>query len=343
MIEQVKLFSMSGVLAILIWAVADSLVNETAVVRVAVADLTPLNDPDYLYELDADTKSQILEVHVSGPRQAIDDLREYEPLPARFRLSENKLGPTAVTLDRLDLRRDLGEQWAQFEKLSILTVSPPTLSIVVDRMVHVEVDLVLRNLLLSYAEQPQLSRTTVNVTMRQSLYDSLPRKANRPFLDLSADLERLLSGKPTDQTVSLRIALNTSPFGPGATLNPTAVEVTASVQSQRSTVEIPAVVKPAVNFANLASAYRAVDRDGSPLDLFTVTIKVTGPTEDIQRLLRNETRAYGFVQIKDSDLQQLGVLRGWTADFVLPTNIELADEPPPIEFQLIDGTNPDKK
>jgi hypothetical protein len=108
------------------------------------------------------------------------------------------------------------------------------------------------------------------------------------------------------------------------------------VRADRTTEEIPTVpIKLVVTFANLAKPYRAVARDGTTLTLVTQTVKVAGPTEDVSRLLRGETRAYGFIQLKEADLEVLGVFKAWTPAFHLPPNIELAEPPEPIEFKLI--------
>ena len=53
------------------------------------------------------------------------------------------------------------------------------------------------------------------------------------------------------------------------------------------------------------------------------------------RLVRGETRAYGVIQLKEDDLQQMGVLKLAVPEYHLPKGIDLAAEPPSIEFQLI--------
>ena len=47
------------------------------------------------------------------------------------------------------------------------------------------------------------------------------------------------------------------------------------------------------------------------------------------------TRAYGIIQLKEDDLEQLGILKLMTPEYHLPRGIELAEEPSPIEFKLI--------
>ncbi len=113
--------------------------------------------------------------------------------------------------------------------------------------------------------------------------------------------------------------------------------MTATVQDQRTTALIPTVpVKPVVSFSNLDKPLVAQSSDGTPLTVETISIRVSGPTEEVAKLQRGDSRAYGFIQIKESDLQELNVLKAWPTDFVLPPHIELAETPAPIEFKLIE-------
>ena len=109
---------------------------------------------------------------------------------------------------------------------------------------------------------------------------------------------------------------------------------------ERITIEksgLPVLV--AMSFANLEKQVRAVTRDGTPLSLVTQTISVTGPTDDVIRLVRGETRAYGVIQLKEDDLQKMGLLKLAVPEYHLPKGLELAAEPTPLEFQLIIVTN----
>jgi len=71
------------------------------------------------------------------------------------------------------------------------------------------------------------------------------------------------------------------------------------------------------------------------LSLVTQTITVTGPTNEVSRLLRGETRAFGLIQLKEDDFERMDVFKLVTPDYHLPNGVELAEEPPPIEFKLV--------
>jgi hypothetical protein len=81
-----------------------------------------------------------------------------------------------------------------------------------------------------------------------------------------------------------------------------------------------------------------VTRDGSTLSLMTQTITVTGPTDEVTRLERGTTRAYGIIHLKEEDLERLDELRLMTPEYRLPSGVSLVENPAPIEFKLIDTT-----
>jgi hypothetical protein len=333
--EQVKLLSMTVVLTLLIWASADSLVNETASITVSFTPV-PAAAPDMI--VTAQPLSDAYELEVSGPRNIVEDLRAQPPREVRLRMTDRPTGATVVRLDRAMIKRELVEQWRESSKLTIASVRPETLPVAIDHWVARDVDIVLKRLTLAYDVEPQLSQATATVRMRESRLQAFP--GEEPLqLDISADLERLLRDRPKGERVTIPLNLDARAFGPGAALEPSTVGVTATVKAQRRTAQIPTVpILFAVSFANLEKPYRAVARDGTSLSLVTRTITVTGPTEAVTGLVRGVSRAYGIVQLKEDDLDQLGVLKLVTPEYHLPHGIELAEDPSPIEFKLIDDS-----
>ena len=336
--EQVKLLSMTAVLTVLIWAGADSLVNEAVSVRVFL-EVEPLDNPDLLIEVDPDTPSRWVEVQVSGPRKIVEGAQDREPLEARLRLADRPTGRTTVVLDREMLERALVEEWNEFRRLSIVSIQPTTLPIHVDHMITRELAITAQRLTLAYDEEPQLKQMFATVRMRETRFEELPRPALRSQLDISTEVERLPRSERTGQPVSVLVPLDSHMFGPGAELSPDRIEVTATIRADRRTEEIPTVpIKLAVSFANLAKPYQAVARVGAALTPVTQTIKVTGSADGVARLLQGETRAFGFIQLKEADLEELGVLKAWTPEYYLPPDIGLAEPAETIEFKLIDTT-----
>ena len=332
MMEQAKLLSMTAVLALLIWASADSLVNETVSVRVSF-NVEPQADADMIVEIDPEAQSRWHEVQISGPRKTIESIEE--PLEVRLLISDRPTGPASIPLDREMVKRALGEERSEFRRLTIISVQPSVVPIRVDHWVSHELAITLQRLTLAYQEVPQPRQMSTTVQMRESWYRSLS-PTEQSQIDIAAKVEGTLRGRPPGERQDVLVHLDVGPYGPGAELKPPTIQVTAKVKADRTTEQIPTVpIKLAVSFVNLAKPYYAVARDGTTLTLETQTINVAGPTEDVARLLRGETRAFGFIQLKEADLEELGVFKAWIPSFHLPPNIELAEPPHPIEFKLI--------
>ncbi len=334
---QVKLLSMTAILTALIWASADSLVNEAVSVRVLFEPVPAPGATDMVVESNA--ANEPYEVQISGPRALAEDIRALSPLRVRLHIPDRPTGSATIPLDRATLKREMTEQWNEFEKLTVVSVRPDTLPVLVDHWVTKDVDVVLQRLALAYDVEPQLERGTVTVRMRESWFDKVP-KGERLQLDLSADAERLLKGQAPGQSVTIPVRLDGRPFGPAAVLTPDAISITATVKAQRSTAQISTVpILIAVSFANLEKPYRPVTRDGTPLSLETRTITVTGPTDAVTRLQSGATRAYGLIHLKQEAMEGLNQLMLMTPEYHLPPGIELAEEPAPVEFKLIDSTS----
>lgn len=330
--EQVKLLSITVVLTGLIWAGADSLVNEQVTLSLPV-DVAPApGAPDLIVELEQ--PGDLYEVVVSGPRKLVEDLTQRFQR-ARLRIADRPTGKAAVTLDRVMVKQALAEQWKDFRKLTVLSVQPNSLPLKIDHWVTRDVDVVLRRFGLSYDVEPQVQPTTVSVRMRESVLAQMAT-GQAMQIDIAADVERLLKERPAGESVTLPVQLDARRFGASAELTPASVEVTATVKAQRRTAVIPTVpILVAVSFANLEKPYSAVSRDGSPLTLVTQAITVTGPIEEVSRLERGATRVYGIIHLKQEDLERADSLRLMTPDYHLPQGIVLTETPAPIEFKLV--------
>lgn len=331
--EQVKLLSMTVVLTVLVWASADSLVNETVNVPVSFEVLPVRNNPDMLVTLDTENNSY--ELQVSGPRSLVSALQAQPSLRLRLRIEDGPTGPASVRLDRERVREALAGLSREFRKLAVVSIQPETLPVKIDHMVTHEVEVVAKRLTLPYEVEPQLDRSRVEVTLRQTEFEKLTE--NQPLqIPIGSDIERQLKDKPAGKSVTVAVTLDAQRLGPGARINPPIINVTATVQAQRVTAQIPTVpILLAMSFANLERPLRPVTRDGTPLSLVTQTITVTGLRSDVAKLQRRETRAYGVIQLKQEDLESLGVLKLVTPDYLLPDGVTLAIEPSPIEFKLI--------
>lgn len=332
--EQVKLLSMTVVLTVLIWASADSLVNEAITVSVLLEPVPAAGVKNMIVE--ASPAREAHEVVVSGPRKIVEDIQAQPvPLHVRLRIADRSTGPASITLDRAVVKESLAERWSEFDKLTIVSIQPPTLEVRVDHWVVREAAITIQGLTLAYDVEPQLRTTSTTVRLRESALAQFP--AGRPLgIEIAALVERRLKDQPAGESAVIPVPLDVRPFGPDATLIPSTVEVTATVKAQRRTAQIHTVpILVAVSFANLEKPYRAVTREGSPLSLVTRSITVTGPSEEVGRLERGLIRAFGMIHLKQEDLEQIDVLRQRTPEYRLPEGVVLAEPAAPVEFKLI--------
>lgn len=333
MMERAKLLSMTVVLTVVIWASADSLVNEAVSIHVRFEIVPSATAPNMIIVGESDRGAH--ELKITGRRGAVQAIRDKAPLAARLSLPDLPTGLTKFPLDRAMLKAQLARQWTEFHQLTIVSVEPDTVSVLADHWVTLDVPIVMTRLSRTYDVEPQLRQNSVSVRMRESTLVSMPSGGPLP-LDFTNEFERLIADQPAGQSVIISVPLDPRPFGPGAVLTPRSVEVTATLKPQYRTAEISTVpILVAVSFPNLEKTYRAVTRDGAPYTLVTQTIRVTGPNEDVVRLERGTTRAFGVVRLKQNDLDQLGVLRLFTPEYYLPDGLKLADAPPPIELKLV--------
>jgi len=328
--ERLQLLAMTAVLTVLIWVAADSLVTEVGSVGVTLRLVPPgtmlvqMNSPVERFELQ-----------VSGPRRTVEAVQAHGTYNVRWPIEERPNGEASIPLDRFLLKDVMADQWKEFGKLSIVAVEPAAVPVIVDHLVMLDGDLVMNRLTSQFDVEPQLQRSNVTVRVRESSLGGQASDQRIP-IDVSADLERLLKEQPVGKSVTLRLPLDARRFGSDAEITPATVEFTASVRAQRVVERIPTVpVLVAMSFTSLDAPLQALARDGTPLTLVTQTIAVAGAPEDVARLSRGETRAYGVIQIKEDDLAQLGVLKLTTPEYHLPKGVELAEPPPSVEFQLI--------
>lgn len=334
--ERVRLLSTTAVLTLLVWASADSLVNETGSVSVTFDLSPPGTDRAMLVQVADDAPAY--ELKISGPHRLIAELRGRGPIHIPLTMPELPTGTTTIALQRQNVRQSLSMIGSEYSKLSVISILPDRLPVIVDHMAKRDAVVVLKNLTLSYDVAPQLSQSRVSVTMRESELSRLP-SGQTLQLDITHDVERLLATSEGGVNTTVPVQLDAPRyFGPGATVVPRVVNVSATVQAQRATAEISTVpILLAVSFANLERPLRPVGRDGSPLPLMTQTILVTGREEQVRRLQQGETRAYGVIHLKQGDLDGTGELKLVTPEYRLPDGISLARTPLPIEFKLVDA------
>lgn len=325
---------MTVVLTALIWASADRLVNEDVIIEITITPIAASSDSGMVVTGSA-IQASSFELQVSGPRRAVATLQARENLMMRFPVPEFPTGGRTIPIDPEALRSELAQRWSEFSRLHVASIEPPNLQVDIDHFVERSVKVEARTLTLSYESEPQVERATTILRLRESVLNSLPDGESLQ-VDIGPDIERRLRGRPFGRSATVTIPFDARRFGDGASMAPPSLDVTATVRSQHRVEQIPTVpVLIALSFANLDASFRAVGRDGNAISLVTRTIMVTGPPEAVARLARGETKAYGIIRIKEDDLRDTNQLRMYAPDYHLPPQLELTEDPDPVELQLV--------
>lgn len=331
--KQIKLLSMTSILTVLIWAGADSLVNETASIRLHV-DLVPRDDHSTMLIDDKDDAARI-DLEISGPRNIINHFIAQAPFKVRLPIEERPTGHAEIRLDRVRLKRMMEQKWHEFRELTIVTIKPNVIHVHMDHWVTRSIAITANQSRMTYDGTPLLKQNTASVRMRESIYLK-GDPADDLQIDISHELDRLFEDQPAGKRITLPVPIDTQFFGSDAVIHPNTIEVTAAVQANLATEQISTVpILLAISVANLEKTVRAVTRDGNPLSLMTQTITVVGQREEVARLTSGETRAYGIIQLKQEDFDALDTLKLVTPDYRLPEGVKLSEQPPPIEFKLV--------
>ena len=336
MIEQIKLPALTTVLTLLIWVTANSLVIESASLSVAFEVLPDAGSPDMLVSIDATAISYppagTYVVEFTGPRKELEQLKE-DLLKIALRIPDRPTGAVDAPIRPL-----LHEQWDRFPTVSIVSVRPATLPLLVDHLVEIAVPVEPRALRLSYDVAPRLHPKQVHATLRERDLRDLEELEVRIRHEL--DVEPHLRDKPEGRSVTIDISLGSTLLGKSVTFSPSTVQVTATTKGRMKTAKIgPVPIRADVSFELFGRPYRPVGPDGTIL--LTQSITVIGPVEDVERLERNETGARGLIRIREADFDRPDTIRSVRPDFYLPPRIELAEPAEAIEYKLIPMTPAD--
>jgi len=322
-VRHVQLIASTAVLTLLIWVAADQSLTDSAEIHITVVPvaregtsmLVDLADPD-----DAD-----LTVRIVGPRKRLDDLGRFSD-PIRLPIEVSETGEHVV-----NLRQRLAELREPFVGLTIDSVSPSTLRVVVDRYVTQSVPVELEQGSLGLEEVLRVEPATVTVKIRQRRWQEIAGR-NPKFVIPS--IEARLRGRPEGELIEESVFLDSTLLGKPVEPMPNRVLVRGKLQRQLATVSLPAVnVGFFFTRPQLFNDYMLDFPD--PDIVLTQTITVRGPLDVLDRLLRGDPRVEGIIMVTGDDTAGGDEFRTVVPTFHLPPEVELVDRPAPVEFRLL--------
>lgn len=335
MVEQAKLLITTALITGLVWWGADSLVTEKDSIAVLLEPRPTSPASNMLVSVPSEAPGVTLEI--AGPRKLIEEIRSRSPLRIRLAVPDRPTGPGFLSLDRVAVRQALAEQRGEFGKLSVVSVQPDALPIVVDHVVSKDIALTAKRLTMAYEVEPQIQRPTASLRLRQSILESLGSEQLLQ-LEIGPDLEKALRDQPPGRSVTVTVPLSIDGrrFGSDAVIDPATAEVTVTLRSVRSQIQIPTVpILFAMSPGNLEKPLRVLGNDDQPLPLLTQALSLSGAPEDILRLQQGDRPLFGVIRVRQEDLELPGVVKVVIPEFNLPKGIEFANPPQPVEFKLV--------
>jgi hypothetical protein len=141
--EQFKLVTMSAILTVLVWAAADQLLTESAVVQVVLNPVTPAGAA--LTVTPVTDEHETVRMTVSGPRKLLDGLRDMDPVTVNLTIPAGSTGAGQVrVINALEMRS------GPLAGLTVSSVAPEYYRFIVDREAVITVPIVLERGGLDY-------------------------------------------------------------------------------------------------------------------------------------------------------------------------------------------------
>lgn len=313
-------------LTIVLWFLADQASQVTAeAVQITVR---PIHDGALHVEMERSTFS----VTVQGPARAIDKLRGDArnapfvvdwPLPRNTEPSERRQNAAAL-LESLPGLAQLG--------LSITSVDPPNFNLLIDRIVSVELPVLLdRGGLLTSDERLEPQKVTALIRSRDEA--ALRGASVRAVLQSSDEALRGAQSGPITVLAQVERRVNGIQL---LGVDPAAVRVSLRIVGTEIEKAIEAVSVMVHKSLPVEQRYSVVAVDSTE---WLVGIRVKGSEELISTLSASDILARVTVtaemaaQKRDSEISALVELR-------LPSGVTLVGNPPQVRFKLIERAEP---
>ncbi len=333
---QIKLIAMTVGLTALIWVFADQLLRESDELLVHVRFTSA--GPPGMSVRTPDDRTASFRVRVSGPRRIIAKKAAGGSLGVDLPVTERKTGRYT-----LNMFEELRKLQGPFDDMSIESVIPEMLDILVDNMVTVEMEVRLRETeSFDFEIDPTVEPTQVRVTISELALRGLPPDIPGIPPDqryVALNINRHLAKFPVGTLFSRDVMLEHRVAGANVRIEPPEVRLVAQLAQRRKETTIPAVPINFQGSATVLNRYFIEQRD--PFTLLTQPITVRGPAEAIDRIASGQTKVFGIITLTTPPADQVGKFQDAVPRFSLPSGVELVGSPDPVEFRLVPRPLPD--
>jgi hypothetical protein len=316
-------------LTVLIWVFSDQLLRESDTVLVNIRPVTAGARGMTVSSPPGTTAP--FRVKVSGPRKVIARKTGSTVPSVDLPITERPTGRYS-----LDLRRELERVPEAFAELSVDSVEPETLEVIVDHNVRATMPVRVDPGTFDFAVKPTVDPAEVEVTISEIALNGLsPDVPGIPPEKRQVRLttERYLSDFPPGELFSRDVALDQRVGDIEAKLRPSQVRLVARLRERLKEATIPAV--PIIFQAGPSVFNRYLIDSPDNFTLLTQSITIKGPDDVVARMVSGQVKVFGVIMLTTPEAKEVGTFQRVTPSFVLPPGITLVDEPTPVEFRLL--------
>lgn len=336
--QQLRLLALTAAMTGLIWLAADQRVTRSLVMEVPFALKPAVANSMALAALDPGLSR--LRLGFRGPSRAISELRSVQDvLSFELEVSERNSGRYELTL--LDEFRAQIDRWSQIPGgVAIVSVTPPSMTIEVDRYVERTVRLVIGKGGFEFDGSERLDPLEVSVKVPGKRFDQL--SPDQKVITIAVD--RALSGETQDgQVVQKAIPIPRVLDGglEVVEVEPQHVTFSATLLQRIKTDRLRTVpIRVMAARLDLWNHYELKFSEAPGNKVVTRLIVVRGPTDIVRELLEDASKynIFGYIQITRDDVQEGKVgtrLPKRVHVLNLPKGVELSEDPEPIEIELV--------
>ncbi len=325
----IKTAALVTLVTLVIWFFAESESLTSRSVRVEAAFEVEPKDDRSLRVIDPDWQQRIDTV-IEGATAAVSEAETVLRRPVRFQLGAPGI-PTDLGEQTVDLAAALrGLPDLQGKPVTILRADPSTVRVRIEQLATRELKVVVDAPPGTRFESlPEARPATVKISLPEVDARLLDESAVA-FARISGEtLSRLVPGRR--ETIS-NVAVDAPPLvaGPRTRLNPSRIDVDVTLQSRTATLTLASVP---VFILVAAVEYERWDITVAPEDRFLTDVKVSGPSDLVDRVRRGEIRVTAKVELTFDELER-GISSKEVVFSQMPTDLTFTADNPRVRLQI---------
>ncbi len=322
MLEFIKVPTATVFLTLLIWGLADQLATEILEITVPIQVREAPGSGLVVSQFNGTPRT--ITVRLAGRQRDIIAIRESRRNPIVIELDANRIKNRALNPFELSLIEELNSRKSNFRGCTIESVEPGILHLNVDRVETREIPIRVKPGQIQYTVSPRVEPTSVLVDILGSAFERIADA--QPHILVDADT--FLRDQPEDVALKLPIPLDPviqTERGqiPARSLTPDAVTLRATLRQRVDYGTLQAVPIKLQTSPNIFNNFKIEFRVPNPAE--TLTVKISGPLEMINRLTSGERKTFAIINIGSTDTLNQAKYQFFRPELNLPPGVTLAE------------------